>query len=64
MNTVQSLFLIGVLGYKDSHSTSIENSLPITLYLHFTHDLNSSILWEKLFAYLLKIYTFVHMIST
>ena len=32
----------------------IEISLPIILYLHFTRDPNSSILWEKSFAHLLR----------
>ena len=43
MNTVWNSSLIEVLGCKNSHSTSIEISLPITIYLHFKRDLNSSI---------------------
>ena len=44
MNIDQNSLLIGVLGWKDFHSTLIEISLLIILYLHFTCDLNSSIL--------------------
>ena len=36
MNAVQSSPVIGVLGWKDFYSTSIEISLPIILYLHST----------------------------
>ena len=49
---------------ENSHSTSIKISLFITLYLHFTHYLNSSTLWEKLFAYLSEICTCVQVTSS
>ena len=41
-NSVQSLLFIKVLGWKDSHCILIEISLPITIYLHFTYNLNFS----------------------
>ena len=52
--------LIGVLEWKNSHSTLIEISLPIILYLYFTWPefLPISILWERSFAHLLGICIF------
>ena len=54
----------GVLRWKDFHKTSIEISLPIILHLYFRHNLNFSILWEKFFAHLLGIRTFVYITLT
>ena len=60
----KSSFLIRILRWDNSYKTLIEISLPIILYLHFIHNMNSSISYKNLFAYLLRIRTFVHMITS